>query len=226
MSQDLDIKIVGSGLGRTGTLSLKHALEILTGEPCFHMTELLKDTEDLKHIKQKNWAAFSKGYGSAVDYPICLFIEELLQINPELKVIHTRRDPLSWYESVEETIYRPTPKNGMDVLKIIWSAIRFPEFRRVAPVFRYNEQQIWKGQFKGKFHDKAFAIDVYQRHEAYIQSIVPKRNLLMYEVREGWKPLCDFLQLPKPKTEFPNTNAKADINQKIDRLFQKGELVF
>ena len=79
MSQELDLKIVGSGLGRTGTLSLKQALEIITGEPCFHMTELLKDTGDLKFIKKKDWIAFSKGYGSAVDYPICLFIEDLLQ---------------------------------------------------------------------------------------------------------------------------------------------------
>lgn len=226
MNQHLDIKIIGSGLGRTGTLSLKHALEILTGEPCFHMTELLKDTEDLKHIKQKQWAAFSKGYGSAVDYPICLFVEDFLQINPELKVIHTKRDPLSWYDSVQETIYRPTPKGFTDTLGMIWKMIRFPEFRRVAPVFMHNEKLIWKGQFKGKFDDKAFAIDVYQQHEAYIRSIVPKRNLLMYEVRQGWKPLCDFLQLPKPQTEFPHTNSKKELNQKIDKLFQKGELVF
>lgn len=225
----MKLQILGSGLGRTGTMSLKFALEELSQAPCFHMVELMKDTSRLPLLKRgaktghTDWSAFFAGYHSSVDYPGCLFLPEILSQNPRLKVIHTTRDPEAWYDSVARTIYRGVPQGPRDVLRLIWNAVRFKEFRRVAPVFMFNDKLIWKGQFEGKFKDKAFAIEVFQRHEAKIRSLVPNSQLLIYRIEEGWEPLCRFLQVPIPELPFPKTNQRDAFNAKMDLLFSKGE---
>lgn len=119
----MDLQIIGSGLGRIGTMSLKLALEELTGKPCYHMIELLKDPSRLPIIKKglktgnTDWSQFFEGYKSSVDYPGCLYVNDLLKLNPNLKVIHTTRDPEAWYESVYKTIYRGVPKGASDIIR-------------------------------------------------------------------------------------------------------------
>ncbi len=227
----MDLHIVGSGLGRTGTMSLKFALELLTGQPSYHVIELLKDPGRLPLLKEghakgnTDWAQFYRGYGSAVDYPGCLFIPELLALNPQLKVIHTTREPEEWYESVARTIYRGVPKGPRDIFRMIWNSIRSKEFRRVAPVFMYNNKLIWKGQFEGKFADREFAMEVFRRHEAHIREVVPPEQLLWFDVKDGWEPLCSFLQVPVPTDPFPRANQRDEFNAKMDKLLLEGKFV-
>jgi len=227
----MPIQILGSGLARTGTMSLKHALEVLTGEPCYHMIELLKNSSRLSILKAgyksgvTDWPAFFKDYHSSVDYPACLYLPELLALNPGLKVIHTRRDPETWYDSVRDTVYRGVPQGPKDIIRLIKNSILHKEFRQRAPVFMFNEKIIWKGQFQSRFSDKHFAIDVFLEHERRVQDLVPKGQLLMYEIKEGWAPLCEFLAREIPLQDFSRANQKDEFNAKMDQLFVHGKFV-
>lgn len=106
------LKIIGAGVGRTGTLSLKVALEELGYGPCYHMSELLKTPQHLalweaaSRDEPIDWNAIFASYQSAVDWPVCSFYEELMQAYPQAKVILTVRDPESWYESASSTIFQ------------------------------------------------------------------------------------------------------------------------
>ncbi len=224
----MKLKTIGTGLGRTGTMSLKFALEYLDESPCFHMIELMKKTERLSILKniRKNsntdWNAFFEGYTSAVDYPVCLFYKELIEINPDLKVIYTERNFDSWYTSVYETIYRGKPKGFLDILKMIKNMILSSDFRKVAPVFMYSDKLIWEGQFQSRFEDKAFVETIYNQHLETVKAVVKPENLLIYNIKDGWKPLCEFLGRPIPDIPFPRTNQRDEFNRKMDKLLVEG----
>lgn len=220
----MPLQIIGTGLARTGTMSLKLALEQLEGRPCFHMIELMKAPERLPFIKrkEKNWASFFEGFHSSVDYPACIFYEELLKLNPAAKIIHTVRAPESWYDSVYSTVYRGKPKGPKDIFKLIYNLLRSKDMRKLAPIFKHNDQLIWSGQFESKFDDKDFAISVFQQHEEQVRRTVPRDQLLIFDVKDGWGPLCEFLGHPVPDTPFPYTNQKPAFNRKMDLLLEQG----
>jgi len=228
----MSLKIIGTGLGRTGTKSLKLALDQLLGGSCFHMTELLTNPARLKYFKkgQKtgvfDWDQLFNGYIATTDYPTCLYYEELMEKYPDAKFIHTHRDPESWYASVRETIYRGKPKNGKDIMRLVWNLIRSADMRKVAPVFQYTDQLIWSGQFNGQFENKAAAIKVFHNHFEKVKATIPPDKLLVYQVQDGWQPLCKFLNVPIPKTPFPNTHKRKVFNQKMDKLLVDGVLDF
>ncbi len=223
------IKVLGTGLGRTGTMSLKMALEHLEGGKCFHMVELMKEPHRLPYLKKRtkegkvDWESLFEGFNCCVDYPICLYYKELIEVYPNLKIVHTLRDSESWYDSVKETIYKGKPKNGKDILRMIFNMIRSSDFRKVAPVFRFADEVIWSGQFQSRFEDKAFAISIYERHLEEVKAFVPKENLLLFDVREGWSPLCRFLNKPVPNVPFPKTNQKVEFVRKMDKLLVEGK---
>ena len=98
-----DLKVIGAGLGRTGTKSLQQALVLLGFGPCHHMTELLPDNQEhlwpmWKEIfnssedKSEKLKEAFRGYVATTDYPGCLFYKEFLKWNPDAKVILTVRD--------------------------------------------------------------------------------------------------------------------------------------
>lgn len=222
------IKVIGAGAARTGTMSLKDSLEVLGYDKCFHMAELLEHPDRLKYIKElnkkgtTNFEALFDGFQAAVDFPTSIFYKELLEEYPDAKVILTIREADSWYESVKNTVYRPKPKNGWDIFKLIRNSIRFKELRRLSPVFMNNDTVIWNGFFKGKFDDKAEAIKIYHEHNEEVQRIVPSEQLLVMKISEGWQPICDFLGKEVPNQPFPNKNKQAVLNDKIDKLINKG----
>ena len=228
----MSIKVIGAGLGRTGTMSLKRALEHLSGEKCFHMVELLYQPDRLKYLKKAdltrlmNWEKLFDGFGSATDFPCCIYYQELAKLYPEAKVILTVRDPEKWYESTLETIYRGKPKNGKDIAKLMWNYVRFNDVRKVTPIFMYNDKLIWEGFFKGKFEDRNHTIDIYHRHIETVKKTIPKGRLLVFNVKEGWKPLCDFLGQPIPNIPFPRTHQRTEFNQVMDLLLDDGVLSF
>jgi len=208
----MTIKVIGAGFGRTGTTSLKAALEELGFDPCYHMIEALTHPA---HVavwlaalagQPPDWRAFFATYQATVDWPACTFYQELLQRYPEAHVVLTVRDPERWYASTRNTIYRLPRSPMMRVLRLC-----VPHFRRF---FRMNEDLIWQGTFGGQFADREHAIRIFQAHNAAVQAHVPAERLLVYDVREGWEPLCRFLGVRVPPGKpFPRLNDTATMQR-------------
>jgi len=228
----MSIKVIGAGLGRTGTMSLKCALEHLSGEKCFHMVELLNLPDRVKYFKKNNldrrtnWERTFEGFGSVTDFPCCMYYTELAALYPEAKIILTVRDPEKWYESTLETIYRGKPKSLKDYGKLMWNYLRSSDMRKVAPVFQNNDKLIWDGFFESKFEDKEHTLRIYHRHIETVKKTIPKERLLVFNVKEGWQPLCDFLGQAVPQIPFPRTHQRTEFNKAMDLLLDDGVLKF
>jgi hypothetical protein len=218
------IKVIGAGFGRTGTLSLKLALEQLGFGKCYHMAELLENPQHVHFWEQANqgkpvdWEALFQGYQATVDYPGYRHYKQLMQYYPEAKVLLSIRDPEKWYESSYNTIYQAAPSLGQKIqmaLKLPFS----PRLRKLLRVFKMAGG-VWKGDFAGKFEDKAFALEVFHRHNEEVKRVVPAHRLLVYEVKQGWEPLCTFLNVPVPDAPFPKVNERADFKSKTKELLR------
>jgi hypothetical protein len=207
------MKVIGAGLGRTGTLSLKAALEELGFGPCYHMQELIgKHPEhidtwvDALHGRPVDWKTFFKNYQATVDYPGCNYYKELMAIYPNAKVILTVRDPEKWYESAYHTIYA--------ISKVIPSWIGYINPQR-AKLREIIGDQIWKRQF-GNFEDRQQSIATFVKYNEDVKQYVPPERLLIFEVKQGWEPLCQFLGVPIPQDKpFPHLNDTAEFRQRI-----------
>ncbi|GAC1568083.1 MAG: sulfotransferase family protein [Ktedonobacteraceae bacterium] len=194
------LKVIGAGFGRTGTLSVKNALEALGFGPCYHMTEVIQKpgaTELWAAIAggaPADWKSIFEGYQAAVDWPTCAFYRELMQAYPETKVLLTVRDPEKWYESVSSTIYPASHRDPLSTHAHMVNAI------------------VWEGTFDGKFEEKEYAFTVFHRHIEEVKQRVPAEKLLVYDVKEGWEPLCAFLGVEVPTdTPFPSLNDRANF---------------
>ncbi len=214
------MQIIGAGFGRTGTLSLKHALEALGFAPCYHMTEAF---ENAGHIEKWQavvdgeppaWDALLGNYQAGVDVPVSLYYKELMAHYPAAKVVLSVRDADRWYESVAETIYqmRELPR---------WME-RLP---RLGGFLRLTRTMIWEGFFSDRFTDRAFAMAQFERHNAEVRRTVPAERLLVYSVKEGWAPLCEFLNVPVPDKPFPHVNDRADIQRRINVMHWISRLI-
>lgn len=202
------LEVIGAGLGRTGTLSLKAALEQLGFTGCYHMVEVFAHPEHVPiwqaaaDRKRVDWDALFAGYRSAVDWPVAHFWRDLSRHYPNAKVILTERDPEKWYKSFSETILRvltmpPAPNPEMQAHgKMVHDII--------------TEQA-----FGGKLDDKAHIIDVYRRHNEEVRATIPADRLLVFDAPQGWEPLCRFLGVPVPKTDFPRTNSTDEFIARI-----------
>ncbi|OHV42016.1 MULTISPECIES: sulfotransferase family protein [Pseudofrankia] len=196
------VDIVGAGFGRTGTLSLKAALEQLGFGPCHHGFELMKrrdtvfDWLDAVEGKPVDWDSMYAGYKSTVDWPGARFWRELAAHDPASKVVLSVRDPEKWYESVHKTLYQA----------ILNVPERLPA--EVEPLIRLLNLLIWNGVFDGRFGDKDHALRVYEDHIAEVKREIPADRLLVFDVAEGWEPLCAFLGVPVPAEPFPRLNER------------------
>jgi hypothetical protein len=211
----MPLKVIGAGLGRTGTLSLKVALEQLGFEKCYHMTEIFAQPghvglwDAAGRGRPVDWATLFRGYQATVDWPGCNFYAEFLRLYPDAKVILTVRDPERWYDSAAETIFRQQRAFPAWILPFL------PRLRRF---LRMTERLIWEGVFQGRFEDRRFAVEVFNRHNEEVKRLVPKDRLLVYEVSEGWGPLCEFLGVPVPEGKsFPRLNDAAELRARIRR---------
>ena len=189
----MGLKVIGSGLGRTGTLSTKLALEQLGFGPCHHMAEVFMHPESiLLWIEANNgradWDAIFGNYGAMVDHPGCNHWRTLMDVYPDAKVLHTVRDPDKWFDSTQATIFapdRPPPPDG--------------------PLKTFLGQVM--GWYGGDLHDRAFMTDFFRRHTERVVATVPPERLLVFEVSQGWEPLCAFLGVPTPSTPYPRENS-------------------
>jgi Sulfotransferase domain len=203
------VKVIGAGIGRTGTLSLKAALERLGFGPCFHGRHVL-DHRDRLALWQAaaagepvDWTELFAGYQSTMDWPGASFWRELVATFPDAKVILTVRDPQSWYDSVARTIY---PMFGSRTDE------RAARAREVVPgldvMTAFTRQLIWDGPFfQGRFEDRDYAIAVFEEHNAAVQREVPTDRLLVCGADVGWQKVCDFLGVDVPNGEpYPHLN--------------------
>lgn len=216
------LDVIGAGLGRTGTYSLKVALTRLGYGPCHHMTSLGEDRalrdgwEAVVRGEQVRWSVLLGGYRSAVDWPACAFWRDLAEAYPDAKVILTVRDPDRWYASVRSTLYRSShpPRLGVNGL-LMWLEDQLDsDLRRRR---RISRAVIWQGMFDGRFEDRDYAIGIFQRHNAEVQAGVAADRLLVFDVAYGWEPLCAFLGVPVPDEPFPHLNDTAAFQRGLSQ---------
>jgi len=195
------MEIIGVGIGRTGSLSLKLALEKLGYKPCYHILDVLGNPGIIKiwlsiaSGKTIDWKKLFRNYRAGLDYPFPTHYQEYLDAFPEVKVILTVRDPDEWYESATQTIFY------LQHFLINW----LPWGEKI------GKTTIWYRLFKGRFKDKDFAIMVFKKHTEDIKECVPEDQLLVMDVKEGWRPLCHFLDIPIPDTPFPYVNRRQTV---------------
>jgi hypothetical protein len=199
----MPLSVIGAGFGRTGTMSLKLALEQLGMGPCYHMSEVFKNPaapgywEAAADGKPVDWEEVFAGYRSTVDWPSATFYKELADAYPDAKVILTVRDPEAWFMSTQATIFASrifedaTSDWGRMVLKVVGDL------------------------FDREMSNKAKLIDVYNRHNETVQRVIPAQRLLVYDLSEGWNPLCRFLGVPVPDEPMPNTNSTEDFKRRL-----------
>ena len=205
------MQVIGSGFGRTGTMSTKHALNQLGFGPCYHMEEVYRRPSharrwvDVAEGRPVDWRALFAGYGATVDYPASVVWEDILAAFPEAKVLHTVRDADAWYESTATTIAR-----AHDFIAG-WLR-RIPLVERP---FQVSKLLVWDGLFDGRFDDRAHAIGVYEAWTDHVRATVPADRLLVFDVAEGWEPLCRFLGVPVPDRPFPRVNDRAEMMRRL-----------
>ncbi|SRR5579884_1952208 len=229
------LKIIGAGFGRTGTRSLKEALEILGAGPCYHMVEVFEHPE---HVAL--WVAASKGepvdwqkifhdYRATVDWPACTFYKELMEVYPNAKVLLSVRDPEKWYESAMSTIYQANQRRRSPFATVAFFLLKLlrPGIAAGIPMV---DHIVWNGTFNGRFEDKEYAISIFNQHNEEVKNYVPSEKLLVYSVKDGWEPLCAFLGVPVPSVPFPHLNDRESfpgntIAQNTQKRVVKGALV-
>jgi hypothetical protein len=220
------VKVIGAGFGRTGTMSLKEALETLGFGHCYHMTEVFAHPGHADFWSSAwrgepvDWERAIGGYEATVDWPGCTFYEELMERHPEARVLLSVRDPEPWYESTRSTIYELSMLlDSSPTSRLIFGLITLLVYGGFAGG-RSNlvNDLIWEGTFDGRFKDKAYAIEVFERHNEEVERRVPPERLLVYDVKEGWEPLCEFLGVPEPEEPFPYLNDAAQMRRGIKAL--------
>jgi len=207
----MPLQVIGAGFGRTGTASLKAALELLGFGPCYHMFEIRRSPwkagDWLPAVRGEalDWEKVFRGYRSAVDWPTCNFYVALAQAYPDARFVLTTRDPGSWYDSVHRTLFA------------VWRS--FPRWTAVLPLFRPVHQLlrglIWDGVFEGQFDNRDFALTRFNAHEAAVMEYLPAERVLLFRVEEGWEPLCSFLGVEVPDAPFPRLNEARELERVV-----------
>ncbi|MGI9262377.1 MAG: sulfotransferase family protein [Woeseiaceae bacterium] len=203
----MSMQVIGTGTGRTGTYSLKLALNRLGFGACHHMEEVLHNmpVQLPPWIDAVNgnadWAKIYDGYASAVDWPTAGFFRELVVAYPDAKFVHTERDPERWADSFGSTIYKllasipetpPEMHEWLNMVVDVAAKTGFPP---------------------GMERDELVAGFV--AHNNAVRECIPDDQLLIFEVKQGWAPLCEFLDVPIPDEDFPRTNDREEFWDRV-----------
>ena len=212
----MSIKVIGAGFGRTGTTSLKGALEMLGFNKCYHMFEVIKNPSDAafwnaaRRGEHRDWQAVFSGYQATLDWPGCSFYKALMDTYPDAKVLLTTRDPEAWYASAEATIYKSNTMKPPPSMQ---------------PFVEMVNALLWQHDFNGKFEDKAYAIETFNAHNEEVKRSVPADKLLVYEVTQGWEPLCQFLEVDTPQdTPFPHLNDRLSFQERVVAMIEQPQV--
>jgi len=198
----MTLSVFSAGFGRTGTMSLKLALEQLSQGPCHHMVEVIENGPVQVPLwndalaGNPDFGAIFDGYHSAVDWLSAAFWKELAGAYPNAKIILSTRSAESWYDSISETI-----------LATVWKPETWPPqavdwFRMVTKVLERSF---------GGAKDRDSLIAVFNAHEAAVKAAIPAERLLVHSAKDGWEPLCAFLGVPVPEGPYPRTNSKEEF---------------
>ena len=226
----MSLKIIGAGFPRTGTTTLKRCLEELGYSKTYHMKELLVNPDqlhfwlELEETGTTDWDTLYDGYQATVDFPGYPYYKEHLERYPDAKVILTVRPFDKWYLSAYSTVWQAGPQTIPEKLGMMWKMATNPRIRKVVNCIKMVKRVFWGKQFQGRFEDKAFAEKIFYQHIEEVKAHVPKEKLLVYDVREGWGPLCEFLDKPVPNDELPHLNKKENFKTMLAELM-KGNMV-
>ncbi|TDD65026.1 sulfotransferase family protein [Actinomadura darangshiensis] len=218
------MQVIGAGFGRTGTSSLRTALEMLGLGPCYHMFTIIEEPHRVRQWlaigegDPPDWDAVLAGFTSAIDWPAAAYWRELAEHYPAAKVILTVRDPERWYESVSTTIFaraleerHPPLRRRVTRRLVRWRAPDFALYPRM------SWTTIMDRVFAGRIDDRAHVLGVLDRHIAEVKAAIPDGRLLVFDVAQGWEPLCEFLDVPVPDEPFPRSNDRAAWHRKRSR---------
>jgi len=206
----MSLMVIGSGFGRTGTKSLKDALELIGFGPCHHMYECVGHPEQVPHWqaiaagKPVNWDEVFAGYKSQVDWPGAHVWRELSIAYPQAKVVHSTRPAEQWWASFSKTIGK---------LFVTYKNMPLPP--HITAMMDAAFEMIGNQTFKGGIGIKEQAIAAFNQREKDVRAAIPADRLLVFNVAEGWEPLCRFLKVPVPSEPFPHQNVQADFWDKL-----------
>jgi hypothetical protein len=200
----MTMRVVGAGVGRTGTLSLKTALEQLLGGRCYHAVETVPRPEDLPVWEAAargdfpEWRAFLGEFSAVVDWPAAGFWPELTAAFPEaIVLLSTRTSAEEWWRSASSTIFavmdrRPSGSSSGDDAP--------------APQ-RSMINAVLGARFTPEFDVEGPAKAAYDTHNAAVRAAVPPERLVEWQPGDGWAPICAALELPVPDAPFPHVNS-------------------
>ena len=200
----MGLRIIGAGLGRTGTMSLKHALEDLLGGRCYHMAEVQERADDADVWGEAyagnlpDWRAFFDGYVAAVDWPAAPFWHELSEAFPDAPILLSVRDVDAWWKSASRTIFialatyfAPTAEdNG-------WTRMGRGMMERFSP----------------EWFDETAAKSAYLAYNDHVRATAPAGRLVEWTAGDGWEPICAALGVDVPDHPFPHVNKEADTRE-------------
>lgn len=199
------LQVIGAGFGRTGTLSLKTALELLGFAPCHHMVEVIANPGQLPFWnrvaqgEQIDWDDVYGRYKATVDWPGCQFFAELANFYPDAKVVLSQRDAERWYDSMTRTILPNT------------AASMAPDHP-----MHHLARILVEGTFANDL-SRENVLATYERHSAEVRRVIPPERLLVFDVAEGWEPLCRFLGVPVPAEPFPRVNDQEEFQTYVQQ---------
>jgi hypothetical protein len=198
----MTLRVIGAGVGRTGTTSLQAALEMLLEGRCYHMHEVFPRPDDIPQWHQAalgnmpDWPALFSDWVAAIDWPAAAYWEELATAFPDALIILSYRDPESWWKSVSSTIF-PASMEAEDSpwRRMVWDML--------------------KHRFTDDVENRAAVVAAYEAHNAHVRATAPANRLLQWQASDGWGPLCVALGLAVPAAEFPHINSTADFKERI-----------
>lgn len=195
------LKLIGAAFPRTGTMSVKRALESLGFGLCYHMNEVFLNPD---HVpiwnatfdgKMPDWQNLFAKYSGTLDMPACHYWKELAVAFPKAKILLLQRDPEMWYESMLCTAYQVIMGPGGET----------------DPALKMARRLFLNKFMSGRFEDRDFAITTYRSYCKNVIEEMPKKRLLVYEVTQGWEPLCNFLEFDVPNVPFPKMNTRENF---------------
>lgn len=214
------MKVIGAGLPRTATLTQKVALEMLGMKPCYHMVNVLRDLDLVPTWIEAfegnaDWDEIFSGFDATVDWPGAFFYEELMEAYPEAKILLSTRDGEAWERSMTDTIWGLFYGDMLiHDLSAAWGRVD-PKWAAYISLMKgmWSKSGLLASEHEGPgLGTMAVAMD---RYNESVKRTVPADRLLVWSPKDGWAPLCEFLEVPVPDVPVPHLNDSHEFGDRI-----------